>query len=486
MRIVHVSSEVAPFAQSGGLADVLSGLPTALAATHRLDVGVMCPLYRGVAAKIAAAGATLDAGTPISVTVGPHTFAAALRTTRIADVTYGFVDCAPLYDRPGALYGPTPTTDFADNHLRFGVLGKVAVEHGAKLVGGRLDVLHAHDWQGSPAVIYAQLAKLPVSTVTTVHNLAFRGIFHKSVMNELGLPWSMFTSNRIEFYDQVSLLKGAMAFSDVVTTVSPTYAQEILTPPFGEALDGFLRSDVKRLVGIVNGIDTHAWDPATDKALPATFSATALTGKAQCRRALAKEMGLSLADDEPLIAVIARMASQKGLDLVADVVPLMHPLGAKLIVLGSGEPELEARFRWLGEIFAQHVAVAIGFDSNLSRRIYAGSDLFLMPSRFEPCGLGQLYAMRYGSVPVVHATGGLRDTVVDPGDLELAQGLGTGFRFEPATRGALLGAIERAVAMFRQPSVFGAVRGAAMARDSSWTASAQQYVQLYRSLRAIA
>ncbi|HUS33089.1 MAG TPA: glycogen/starch synthase, partial [Kofleriaceae bacterium] len=419
MRIVHVSSEVAPFAQSGGLADVLAGLPTALAATHRLDVAVVCPLYRGVEAKLSAAGAKLDAGTPISVTLGPHVFAASLRTARIADVTYGFVDCAPLYDRPGTLYGPTPTSDFPDNHLRFGVLGKVALEHGAKLVGGKpIDVLHVHDWQGSPAAIFAKMANAPLSIVTTIHNLAFRGIFPKSVMTDLAIPWSMFTHEQLEFYDQLSLLKGAMAYSDVVTTVSPTYAHEILTPPFGEALDGFLQWNVKRLVGIVNGIDARGWDPATDTALAAPFSATNPAGKAQCRAALAAELGLALDDSTPLIATISRMAHQKGLDLVADIAPEMHRLGAKLVVLGSGDPDLEARFRYLASSFADTIAVRIGFDINLSRRIYAGSDLFVMPSRFEPCGLGQLYAMRYGSVPIVHAVGGLRDTVTDPGSYD--------------------------------------------------------------------
>jgi len=486
MRIVHVASEIAPFAQSGGLADVLAGLPPALAATHRLDVAVMVPLYRGVEAKLAAAGATLHESSPFTVDIGPHTFPARLRTTRIADVMYGFVECAPLFDRAGALYGPTGTSDFTDNHLRFAVLGKVAVEHGASLLGGRMDVLHVHDWQGAPAAIYAHIAKLPVSIVTTIHNLAFRGIFPKHTMNELGFPWSMFTHQQLEFYDQVSLLKGAMAVSDVVTTVSPTYAHEIITPQFGEALDGFLQWDVKRLVGIVNGIDAKSWNPQTDPALPAHFSVANPENKARCRTAIADELGLALADDEPLIAVIARMASQKGLDLVADVAPEMHRLGAKLIVLGSGEPDIEARFRWLGEVFKQNIAVRIGFDINLSRRIYAGGDLFVMPSRFEPCGLGQLYAMRYGAVPVVHAVGGLRDTVTDPGDDELAAGHGTGFRFEPATPEALLGALERSVAMFRRPEAFAAIRRAAMSRDSSWTASATQYVQLYRSLGAIA
>ncbi len=473
MRVVHVASEVAPFAQSGGLADVVAGLPAALADAHGLDVGVMVPLYRGVAGKLAAAGIALDAGTPIAIDVGTHHFAAALRLAKVGRVTYGFVDCAPLYDRAGTLYGPGGAGEFADNHVRFAALGKAALEHADKLVGGPLDVMHVHDWQGSPAAIYARVAGAPFAIVTTIHNLAYRGIFPKHVMTELGLPWSIFNLHYLEFYDQISLLKGGLAAADIATTVSPSYAHEILTPQFGEALDQFLRWDVRRLVGIVNGIDVDAWNPATDAALPAHYSASALGGKDTCRAALANEMNLPLAWGEPLIAVIARMTGQKGLDLVADIVPELARLGAKLIVLGSGEHAYEARFRWLGDVFQQHVAVRIGFDLALSRRIYAGSDLFVMPSRFEPCGLGQLYAMRYGTVPVVHAVGGLRDTVSDA----------TGIRFEQASAPALLAALERALATYRDPIAWAAMRRAAMARDASWTASALQYVNLYRSVR---
>jgi starch synthase len=269
-----------------------------------------------------------------------------------------------------------------------------------------------------------------------------------------------------------------------VTTVSPSYAREILTPERGEALDGFLRWDVRRLVGITNGIDPRSWDPSTDPALPARFAASSIAGKARCRAALAEEFGLSVRDDEPLIGAVARMTDQKGFDLVADVVPELHRLGARLVVLGSGDPALEDRFRYLASVFRDHVAVRIGFDLALSRRIYGGSDLFVMPSRFEPCGLGQLYAMRYGSIPVVHAVGGLRDTVLDPGDAELARGRGTGIRFDEATPAALTAALTRATTLFRDPRALANLRVAAMARDSSWTASAQQYVQLYRSLRS--
>jgi starch synthase len=483
VRVLHVSSEVAPLAQSGGLADVVAGLPNALAAGHGLDVGVIVPFYAGIAARLDAAGVTLDDGLPIALDIGPHHLAATLRRAHIGRVRYGFVDCPALYDRAGTLYGPGGAGEFADNHIRFAALGKAAVEHGAHVVGGPVDVLHVHDWQGALAAIYARIAGTRAAIITTIHNLAYRGIFPKSAVDELGLPWSLFDHHQLEFWDQLCLLKGGLAAADVVTTVSPSYAREILTPERGEGLDGFLRWDVHRLVGIVNGIDVHAWDPATDPALPARFSVGGLAGKAACRAAIARELGLPVSDHEPVIGAIARMTDQKGLDLVADIVPELARIGATLVVLGSGEPALEQRFRWLADTFRDRIAVRIGFDVALSRRIYAGCDLFVMPSRFEPCGLGQLYAMRYGAIPIVHAVGGLRDTVIDPGDVELARGKGTGFRFEQPTALALAAAIERAVTLLRDRSASTALRRAAMSRDSSWLASAQQYVQLYRSLR---
>lgn len=481
MRVLHVASEIAPFAQSGGLADVLAGLPAAEAG-HGLDVAMLVPLYRGVAERLADAGIALAPGAPVTLELGMHSLPAHIRIAEIGRVRHGFLDCPPLYDRGGELYGPQPTTEFGDNHVRFAALGKAAVDAGPVLLGGAPEVLHVHDWQGSAAAIYARVARSPSLIVTTIHNLAYRGIFPKSVMAELGIPWSMFTSEQVEFYDQVSFLKAGLAFADVATTVSPSYAREILTPERGEALDGFLRWNVKRLVGIVNGIDTTAWDPGNDPLLPARYSRGDLTGKAVCRARLAAELGLPLADDEALIGVIARMTDQKGLDLVAEIVPELARLRARLIVLGNGEPALEQRFRWLAEVFREHIAVHIGFDADLAHRIYAGADLFAMPSRFEPCGLGQLYAMRYGAIPVVHAVGGLRDTVIDPGDTELARGRGTGIRFAPATPLAFALALDRGARLFRDETVLTTIRRAAMARDSSWTASAQQYVQLYRSL----
>jgi starch synthase len=481
MRILHVASEVAPLAQSGGLADVVAALPAAEATRPDVEVGVIVPMYRGVAERAAAAGMTFADGDAFDLVVGWHRFACVLRIARVGRVQYGLLDCPALYDRAGTLYGPGGAGEFIDNHVRFAALGKAALEHGARLFGGPIDVLHAHDWQGAPAAIYARDLLARPCLVVTIHNLAYRGIFPKHVMDELGLPWSRFTLHDLEFYDQVSLLKGGLAAADVVTTVSPSYAEEILTPAFGEALDGFLRHDVARVVGIVNGIDTEAWDPAADDAIAASYSRDDLTGKAVCRDELVRELGLSVDPEHVLIGVIARMTGQKGVDLVADLVPELEQLGARMIVLGSGERDLEARFRWLADAFEAQLAVRIGFDVALARRIYAGCDAFVMPSRFEPCGLGQLYAMRYGTIPVVHAVGGLRDTVIDPGNEALALGNGTGVSFAPATAGALRIALSRAIRLVRDSRAVVALRRAAMDRDSSWDASARRYLEVCRA-----
>ncbi|MCX5744669.1 MAG: glycogen synthase GlgA [Proteobacteria bacterium] len=483
-RVLHVASELAPFAMSGGLADVLAGLPAALAESHGLPTAIVVPMYRGVRARLAAANIAVDDGLAIELALGPHRFAASVRTSTIGRVRVGWVDCPPLYDRDGTLYGPSGTAELPVNHLRFGALGKAALIAGPELLGGRFDVLHVLDWQGSAAAIYARYFSegRPPTIIQTVHNLAYRGIYPKAAIADLGFPWDAFTPDKLEFWDQLCLLKGGMAVADAVTTVSPSYAREIITSERGEALDGFLRWDVRRLVGIVNGIDVRAWDPAVDPVLAAPFSATDPRNKARCREALGGEMGLRVDDGAPLIGVVARMTDQKGLDLVAEIAPELHRLGARMVVLGSGDPALESRFRYLADTFRDHVAVRIGFDLDLARRIYAGSDLFVMPSRFEPCGLGQLYAMRYGAIPVVHAVGGLRDTVLDPGDDDLARGRGTGIRFDAATPAFLLRALERGIALYRRPAAWTALQRAAMQRDSSWTASAQLYLQLYRSL----
>jgi starch synthase len=487
MRAVHVASEVAPWAQTGGLADVVTALPAALA-----QLGAQCtivaPLYRAAQARLDADRVALSAGPPRTIVVGPHKIAARfVRGATPGGVPVAWLDAPALYDRDG-IYGPGGTGEYLDNHVRFAALCRAAVDAADELAGGAVDVIHAHDWQGALAPAYARLdgARAGIATVTTIHNLAFRGIFPKAAVPIVGLPWTYFDHHHYEFWDQLSLLKAGLAFSDTITTVSPSYAEEILTPALGEGVDGFLRSDARRLVGIVNGIDTTAWDPADDVALPAAFSASRRAGKATCRAALAGELGLTVDDRTLLAGVVARMSDQKGLDLVADAAPQLHGLGVKLIVLGSGDPALEERFSWLAEKFADTIAVRIGFDLALSRRIYAGCDAFLMPSRFEPCGLGQLYAMRYGAIPIVHAVGGLRDTVEDPGDKALRGGRGTGFAFPEPTAVALRGAIGRATLMHQTDrAAWDGLVSRAMHRDSSWTASAREYLDVYREAVAV-
>jgi starch synthase len=487
MRVVHVASEVAPWAQTGGLADVVTALPAALA-----PLGAACtivaPLYRAAQARLDADRVSLAAGPARTIVVGPHKIAARfVRGATPAGVPIAWLDAPALFDRDG-IYGPGGTGEYLDNHVRYAALARAAVDAADELAGGPVDVIHAHDWQGGLAPAYARLdpARAGVATVTTVHNLAFRGLFPKASVPIVGLPWEDFDHHHFEFWDQLSLLKAGLASSDTVTTVSPSYAQEILTPVAGEGLEGFLQADVRRLVGIVNGIDTTAWDPADDVALPAAFSANRRAGKAACRSVLAAELGLTVDDATVLAGVVARMSDQKGLDLVADIVPQLHARGVKLIVLGSGDPVLEERFRWLADKFAKTVAVRIGFDLALSRRIYAGCDAFLMPSRFEPCGLGQLYSMRYGAIPIVHAVGGLRDTVDDPGDTGLRAGRGTGFKLVEPTAAALLAAIGRATLMHATDrAAWDALVARAMRRDSSWTASAREYLDVYREAIAV-
>lgn len=472
MRVVHVASEVAPWAMTGGLADVVAALPAALtAADPAVTTATVVPLYRMARARLAAAGVALSAPRPYAVTVGERVWNLNLR--RAAGVW--FVECDPLYDRDG-LYGEGGRDHF-DNAERFAVLARAALVAGASLVGGAVEVWHGHDWQAGLALIWAALERQPGARVMTIHNLAYRGLYPKETLTQLGLPWTIFTAGRAEFYDQLSLLKGGLAFADVATTVSPTYAREILTPARGEGLDGFLRHDVATLVGVVNGIDVEAWDPRRDPSLPARFDARDPLGKAACRAAVADELGLELGDATPLCVAIARLTPQKGLDLVAAVAADAVAAGARLAVLGSGDAELEDRLQRLADEHPGAIAVRLGFDPDLARRMYGGADLFLMPSRFEPCGLGQLYAMRYGAVPVVAAVGGLADTVIDAD-----RDGGTGFCFEHVDAAGLAWALGRAIAMFREePARFAAVRAAAMARDSSWTTSARAYLALYRA-----
>ncbi len=487
MRIAHVSSEVAPWSQTGGLADVVGSVPMALEKVDRVQCAVFSPLYRCVRDKVRARGATLDdTGVAVEIPLaGMMLRARFLRLQEEDSPPIYFLDYPGFYDRDG-IYVGNSGRDHHDNHLRFALLCRAALEAAPILMGGVPDVFHSHDWHAGllPVYLKTQHRHLRSAAVFTIHNLAYQGVFHKEVLPSLGLDWSVFTHARMEYFDHLNFLKGGVAYADAVTTVSLSYAYEIRTPRFGHGLDKFLRFNAKNLYGIINGIDTDKWNPARDPEIAKNYDAGDLSGKRICRQRLAEEFKLEVGDNELLLAVISRFTGQKGLDLVADVVPDLYRLGIRLIVLGSGDSHLENRFRYLGSVFSDHVSTYIGFDVPLSRRIYSGADAMVIPSRFEPCGLNQMYAMRYGTVPIVHAVGGLRDTVLDPGDHALCRGQGTGFRFEHHTVTGLRWALGRAARMFRDnPGGWNAVRRAGMFCNWSWSESAKEYLRLYRRIR---
>jgi starch synthase len=474
LRILLVASEMEPFAKTGGLADVLGALPRALEAMGH-DVRVFLPKYRGVAE--AAGGSLNPVLSELAVPIGDRTVPGAVLEGRLGRVPVYFLAQDHYYDRP-ELYG-----DYVDNCERFtflcrGVLGALPA------LGWMPQVLHAHDWQTGLIPVYLETlfrdapAYRDVASVFTVHNLAYQGLFWHYDLPLTGLGWDLFTPAGIEFFGNLSFLKGGLVFADVLTTVSPTYALEIQAPEHGERLDGVLRERAADLVGILNGLDEETWDPATDSEIPKRFSSGDLDGKAVCKAALREELGLSVPPGRaPLCAVVSRLAEQKGLDLVAASVPALVEAGAQLVVLGAGEPRYEWMFNEVGRAHPGTVAVRLAFDGALARRIYAAADLFLMPSRYEPCGLGQLIALRYGAVPVVHRTGGLADTVRD---WVPATGQGTGFVFAPHTPEACREAIGRALAAYRDPGQWRGLVANAMAEDFSWRTSAEAYVSAYR------
>jgi starch synthase len=348
------------------------------------------------------------------------------------------------------------------------------------------DVLHAHDWQSALCMVYPRTlyAGTPAAgrlgTVFTIHNIGYQGHFHEADYPKTGLGQDLFTPAGLEFYQQVNLMKGGLLFADRLTTVSPTYSREIQTPEFGFGLEGVVRDRADRLTGIVNGIDTDQWDPETDHYLASRYGLAKPAGKALCKMALQQEMGLPV-KNVPLLVVISRLSDQKGLDLVADIVPALMTEELQLVLLGSGDPALEARFHSLHEQWPQKFGLKIGFDEGLAHRIQAGGDLFLMPSRYEPCGLSQLYSLRYGTVPIVRQTGGLADTVVPYGASEQA----TGFAFKEATAGALLSTIRAALAVHAHPKRWATLMQAGMKADVSWAKSARAYADLYEQVRAI-
>lgn len=461
-----VASEASPFAKTGGLADVMGSLPAALARLGE-EVAVVLPRYRGM--ELPPENRIWQ---KLPVQVGPHAYLAGIDQALHQGVRYLFLDIPLLYDRPG-IYNQAGA-DYPDNHLRFAALSQAAIGVARNIF--RPDVFHAHDWQAGllPMILRENLAGDPTflgaRCVLTIHNLGYQGLFPASARIDLGLDRSVFHDGGAEFHGQVSFLKAGIVWADALNTVSPTYAREIQTPEYGAGMDDLLRARAAKLSGILNGADYQEWNPETDRHLAANYSAFDLAGKRACKRALLEEMGLPLDLERPLLGVVSRFADQKGMDLVVEAFSGIAPFGdAALVALGSGDAALETSFRELALMWPEQCAVRIGYDEGLSHRIEAGADMFLMPSRYEPCGLNQIYSLRYGTVPIVRATGGLADTVDSD----------TGFKFRAATAAALSAAVEQALEAFQDREAWSRRMRLGMAQDFSWDASAKVYRQLY-------
>jgi starch synthase len=470
-----IASEAHPFAKTGGLAEVLGALPAALVRLG-LDVTVILPRYRGVSVQ----GASV---VPHTIALGgAEVRAGFVETTGKDGVKAVLVDVPELFDRE-SLYG-AGGRDYPDNAWRFAVLSRAALEY-VRLKGIRPSVFHAHDWQAGLVPVFQKMhyAGDPVvggvPSVFTIHNLAFQGVFPPHVLRALGLGPQMLDVEAMEFWGQVNFLKGGINFSEKLTTVSPTYAREILTPAYGFGLDGALRRRARDLSGILNGIDTDRWNPAADPLIPARYSAEDLSGKREAKRGLLDHLGMDdpAALDRPLIGLISRLTDQKGFDLIGAAAGDLMSLNAGWAMLGSGEPHYEGMWRALAARYPGSVSSTIGFDERLAHMIEAGADIFLMPSRYEPCGLNQLYSLRYGTVPVVRATGGLDDTVIDA-----SQPGGNGFKFSDYEPGSLVAAVATAIARYQDPADWQALQRAGMARDSSWDVSAREYVKVYEDV----
>ena len=465
MKILMVASEAAPFAKTGGLADVLGSLPPALARLGD-EVAVVLPRYR-VADTRGAEPVWLS----MPLWVGPHAYSVDILQRMHRGVRYFFVDCPPLYDRL-EIYG-----DYPDDHIRFALLNQAALGIARQIF--RPAVLHAHDWQAGLCAPYlkhtfaADPTFFGIRLLLTIHNLGYQGIFPQAALADLGLDPGLYYPDGLEFWGDISFLKAGIVWSDAINTVSPTYAREIQTPEYGSGMDGLLRIHARKLSGILNGVDYAEWNPETGPYQTAHFSAHDLSGKRESKRALLAEMGLPPDLDRPLIGIVSRFADQKGFDLLEEIAGWLADQDCAMVALGSGQKIHEDMFRQLAALRPEKFAVRIGYDEALSHRIVAGSDMFLMPSRYEPCGLSQMYSLRYGTVPIVRATGGLDDSVDER----------TGFKFAAYSAEALAAAIEQALKAFadRESWVDRMRRG--MAKDFSWDASARKYQELYKTLQ---
>jgi len=480
MKILMAASEAAPYAKTGGLADVLGALPKQLVAAGH-DVRVFVPLYRS--ARQAAGECTHFA--TVRIEMGDQTVEGrVLETMAPGGVRFYLVECDKYFDRE-QLYG-TAAGDFSDNAERF-VFFTRAILEALPEFGEQFDVIHAHDWQTAllPAYmksIYAgRSGTRETATLLTIHNLAFQGVFWHWDMKLTGFDWSYFNPERLEFYGKISFLKGGIVFADAVNTVSRTYAKEIQTVEFGAGLEGVLRTRASDLSGILNGVDYEVWDPATDPLIPARFTIEDHSGKAICKAALQKEFGLRVDASTPLVGMVSRLDDGKGIDILAAALDEIMALDIEVVILGSGHERHQRMLTDLAEHYKDKLAVRLTFDNALAHLIEAGSDMFLMPSRYEPCGLNQLYSLKYGTIPIVRSTGGLADTIVDVG--RGGEG-GNGFSFQDYTGPALASTVARAVAYYGDKRRWRRLMVTGMQQDWSWGKAAKEYESLYERIAA--
>lgn len=481
-RVLQVSAELFPLLKTGGLADVAGALPAALAAAGA-EPRLLVPGFPAIRDALVQECAVAPVALPWSEG------RAALLRGRLPgfDVPAYVLDAPGLFDRPGNPYADAAGVAYADNHRRFALLGLAAARLAEGVDGAwRPDIVHAHDWHAGLACAHVAASRsrrrTEAKTVFTVHNLAYQGLFPADHFSDLGLPPQHYAVEGLEFYGQVSFMKAGLHFADAITTVSASYAREIQTAVQGCGLDGLLRHRAGVLHGILNGVDYDVWSPDHDDAIAARYDADDSTGKAACKAALQRECGLAVKPDAPLFGIVSRLTEQKGLPLVLEALDDLIDAGGQLVVLGAGDARLEAAFADAARKHPGQIARRTGMDEGLAHRIYAGSDVVLVPSRFEPCGLTQLYGLSYGALPLVHRVGGLADTIVDTTLEDLAAGTATGFVFDAFTADAYRRALRRAFALWSRQEYWGRVRMAAMRQRFGWDAAAQRYVEIYKEL----
>lgn len=478
MRLLFVSPEIFPLSKTGGLGDVSAALPAALAELG-VDVRLMMPGYPkalSMARKVKVV-APLGRGTRGRLLLGE---------TSDTGLPVYLIDAPELFVRPGGPYQDGDGIDWPDNAERFTLLARIAVAAACGRADPRwsADIVHANDWPTGlvPFLMQDVPAERRPATVFTIHNLAFQGLFPADAMELLGLPWSAFSPDGIEFYNHLSFLKAGVRFSDKVTTVSPGYAREITASEYGAGFEGIIRSRQADLVGITNGVDLNVWNPATDTCLPATYSAADLSGKLECKQRLQKELHLHVDAETPIVASMSRLTDQKMADIVVSALPAMVEAGARFVLIGEGDQRIETEFARLAAKHPGEVSVFIGYDEAMAHRIIAGADILLAPARFEPCGLTAMYGSLYGTPPVGRRTGGLSATICDASPLAIRDATATGFLFDDISVDGLLEGVYRALALYRRPILWRQLQLHGMARDFGWATSARQYLELYAGL----